>query len=184
MNYEKGWIGARWKASDQNGDALEFKLEYRGEGEREWKLLKEHVKENRYSWDATSFADGRYTLLVTASDAPDNYETVALTTTLEGPAFTIDNTPPRIEGLRAQLEDSKLVIHFHAVDDLSPLESAEFSVNGGEWKAVRPTTGMTDSLAHDYVEAVANPTGSEWTVAVKVTDENDNVAVRRIVVRR
>jgi hypothetical protein len=183
MNYDKGWIGARWKASDLNGDTLEYKLEYRGVEEREWKLLKEHVKENRYSWDATSFADGRYRLRVTTSDAPDNYDSVALTATSESDPFLIDNTPPQIEGLTAKVEGGKLVIRFRAADALSELDSAEYSVNGSEWKAARPTTGMTDSQAHDYVVETELPKGSEWTVAVKVQDENDNVAVRKITLR-
>jgi hypothetical protein len=183
MNYDKGWIGARWKASDLNGDTLEFKIEYRGVEEREWKLLKEHVKENRYSWDATSFADGRYRLRVTASDAPDNYDSVALTAAIESEPFLINNTPPQIEGLTAKAEGGKLVIRFRAVDALSELDSAEYSVNGSEWKAARPTTGMTDSQAHDYVVEAELPKGSEWTVAVKVEDENDNVAVKKITRR-
>jgi hypothetical protein len=66
---------------------------------------------------------------------------------------------------------------------LSELDSAEYSVNGSEWKAARPTTGMTDSLAHDYVVEAELPKGSEWTVAVKVEDENDNVAVKKITLR-
>jgi hypothetical protein len=183
MNYDKGWIGARWKASDQNGDTLEFKIEYRGVEEREWKLLKEHVKENRFSWDTTSFADGRYRLRVTASDLPDNYDSVALTAAAESEPFVINNTPPQIENLTAKPEGGKLVIRFHASDALSELDSAEYSINGSEWKAARPTTGMTDSLAHDYVVEAELPKLSEWTVAVKATDENDNVAVRKITLR-
>ena len=183
MNYDKGWIGARWKASDLNGDALEYKVEYRGEQEREWKLLKEKVHENRVSWDATSFADGRYLLRVTATDLPDNYPEVALTASIESEPFVIDNTPPRIAGLSARSEGGKLVIRFHAADTLSDLDSAEFSVNGGDWKPARPVNGMTDAAALDYAVEAPLPAGAEWTVAVRVTDENDNVEVSKIVVR-
>jgi len=183
MNYDKGWIGARWKASDLNGDSLEYKIEYRGEQEHEWKLLKDHVNENRISWDATSFADGRYLLRVTASDLPDNYPEVALTASIESEPFVIDNTPPRIEGLSAKSEGGKLVIRFHAADALSDLDSAEFSVNGGDWKPARPVNGMTDAAALDYAVEVPLPAGSEWTIAVRVTDENDNVEVSKVVVR-
>jgi sugar lactone lactonase YvrE len=183
MNYDKGWIGARWKASDANGDTLEYKVEYRGEQEHEWKLLKDEVKENRISWDTTSFADGRYLLRVTATDLPDNYPEVALTASIESESFVIDNTPPRIEGLTARSEGGKLVIRFHAADALSDLDSAEFSVNGGDWKPARPVNGMTDAAALDYAVEVPLPAGSEWTVAVRVTDENDNVEVSKIVVR-
>jgi hypothetical protein len=183
MNYDKGWIGARWKASDSNGDTLEYKVEYRGEQEHEWKLLKDAVKENRISWDATSFADGRYLLRITATDLPDNYPEVALTASIESEPFVIDNTPPRIEGLSARSEGGKLVIRFHAADALSDLDSAEFSVNGGDWKPARPVNGMTDAASLDYAVEVPLPSGTEWTVAVRVSDENDNVEVSKVVVR-
>jgi hypothetical protein len=183
MNYDKGWIGARWKASDLNGDALEYKVEYRGEQEHEWKLLKDHVNENRVSWDATSFADGRYLLRVTATDLPDNYPDTALSASSESEAFVIDNTPPRIDGLSAKSENGKLVIRFHAADALSDMDSAEYSVNGSDWKAARPVTGMTDAASLDYLVEAPLPKGSEWTVAVRVSDGNDNVEVGKIVVR-
>ena len=43
--------------------------------------------------------------------------------------------------------------------------------------------GMTDLAALDYVVETALSAGAEWTVAVRPTDTNDNVAVGKIVVR-
>ena len=45
MPYAKGFIGARWAASDENGDTLIYKVEIRGKHESNWKLLKDKVKE-------------------------------------------------------------------------------------------------------------------------------------------
>lgn len=180
MTSEKGWIGARWRATDLNGDTLESKLEIRGAGEKQWKPLKDKLKEARYSWDSTSFADGRYLLRVTVDDAIDNYPGQQLSATAESPEFTIDNTPPQIEGLTARIEGSKILIRFHAADALTPLQSAEFSVNGGEWIAAPPSTRITDSLAHDYSVETIKGEGAEYTIAVKVTDERDNVSVRKV----
>jgi hypothetical protein len=183
MNYGKGSIGARWKAADANGDSLQFKLEIRGAEEREWKLLKDEVEENRYSWDTERFADGRYLLRVTATDQPDNYPGQGLWSQAQSEPFLIDNTPPGIEGLTARVEGSKLLIRFQATDALSPLASAEYSVNGGEWVAVAPTTRMTDSPSHEYSAEAVKPANGEMVVAVKVADEYDNVAVRKVVIR-
>lgn len=184
MNFARGYSGARWKAADANGDSLSFKLEIRGVEEREWKLLKEELEENRYSFDATGFADGRYVLRVTATDQPDNYPGQGLTAQLESEPFLIDNTPPQITGLAARLEGSKIRIAFQASDALSSLSSAEFSVNGGEWIAAQPTTRMTDSLNHRYeVETEKPATGSEFVVAVRVTDERENVSVQKVVLK-
>ncbi len=122
-------------------------------------------------------------LRVTATDLPDNYPEVALTATLESEPFVIDNTPPRIEALAAKSEGGKLIVRFHAVDALSDLDSAEYSVNGADWKPARPVGGMTDAASLDYAVEAPLPPGTEWTVAVRVSDENDNAEVSKIVVR-
>ena len=62
MQYAKGAIGARWVASDDNGDTLIYTVEIRGVNETAWKLLKDKVKEKYISWDSTAFPDGEYRL--------------------------------------------------------------------------------------------------------------------------
>jgi hypothetical protein len=183
MNSAHSWRGARWKAADPNGDSLQFKLEIRGVEEREWKLLKSELEENRYSWDTTAFADGRYRLRVTATDQADNYPGQGLTASAESEPFVIDNTPPEVRNLTARIEGTKIRLRFQAADALSALASAEYSINGGAWVAVAPTTGITDSSVHDYAVEVDKPAGAEFTIAVKVVDEGDNVAVHKTVLR-
>src|SRR5262249_31438013 len=50
MQYAKGYVGARWLASDPNGDSLINTVEIRGANETEWKLLKDKVTEKYFSW--------------------------------------------------------------------------------------------------------------------------------------
>ena len=83
MQLAKGCVGARWLASDPNGDPLMFTVEIRGTSETEWKLLKDKVAEKYYSWDSTAFPDGEYRLRITASDAPGNPPAEALTARME-----------------------------------------------------------------------------------------------------
>jgi sugar lactone lactonase YvrE len=183
MTFDTGWQGARWKAADLNGDTLLYKVEIRGDGEQVWKLIKDDLKENRIAFETVPWADGRYLLRVTASDRQDNYPGEGLQAVAESEAFVIDNTPPEVTGLTARIEGGKLVVRFGASDAMSALQSAEMSVNGGEWTAVKPTTRITDSLRHDYAAETAKPDAAEVTVAVRVYDERDNVAVRKTVIR-
>ena len=60
MTLAKGWIGARWSASDDNGDTLIYTLEIRGEKEKEWRPLAAKIREKHYSFDSTAFPDGEY----------------------------------------------------------------------------------------------------------------------------
>src|ERR1035438_7988162 len=135
-------LGTRWAASDPNGDALVFTVEIRGTGESEWKLLKDKVTERYLSWDSTAYPDGEYRVRVTASDAPGNPPSEALTARLEGSPFWIDNTPPKITALGAARAGGKLQVRWHAADALNNIAKAEYSLDGSEWKVDRKSTRL------------------------------------------
>jgi hypothetical protein len=183
LTWAKGVIGARWAASDENGDSLLYKIEIRGESETTWKLLREGIRERYYSWDSTSFADGKYYLRVTATDTPSNPPDQALSGSRESDRFLIDNTSPEITSLSGTMNGSKIDVRFHAKDAWNVLDKAEYSVNGGEWRVVEPTTRLTDSEEHDYRFQVDRGSTGETTIAVRVTDGYANEAVAKVVVK-
>jgi sugar lactone lactonase YvrE len=182
MSWAKGFIGARWQASDDNGDALIYMAEIRGVNETAWKPLRDKIQENYLSWDSTAFPDGKYVVRITASDSPSNPPDQALSSSRETDPFLIDNTPPAITGLSGMPSNGKIEIRFHAKDALSTLGKAEYSINGGDWTVVEPTTRLTDSTELDYRVMVDRGAG-ETTIAVRVIDEFDNQAVAKTVVR-
>jgi hypothetical protein len=182
MQFAKGSIGARWVASDPNGDPLVFTVEIRGANESQWKPLKEKVSEKYLSWDSTAFPDGEYRLRVTASDAPGNPPGEALTARMESAPFTIDNTPPRVTGLTATRNAGKVQVKWHAADALNNVTKAEYSLDGGDWTVVSPVTRLSDSPELDYDLSIETPAG-EHTIAVRVQDDYDNVAVEKVVVK-
>jgi hypothetical protein len=182
MQLAKGFIGARWLASDPNSDAMIYTVEIRGEKETQWKVLKDKVTEKYLSWDSTAFPDGEYRLRVTASDAPGNPPAEALTARMESAPFVIDNTPPKITGLTAARNGARLQVRWHAADDLNRLGKAEYSLDGGDWTVVAPVTKLSDSTELDYDLGVDAGPG-EHTIAVRVLDEYDNLATDKAVVR-
>jgi hypothetical protein len=184
MQYAKGHLGARWQATDSNGDALIYTVELRGAGESEWKLLRDKVKEKHASWDSTAFPDGEYRLRVTATDSPSNPPGQALSAQLESEPFLVDNTPPRISGLTTAFSGGKLQVRWKAADALNIIAKAEYSLNGGDWIVVEPTTKLSDALEHEYDLRIADPPAGEITVAIRVTDGYDNQALDKAVVRR
>ena len=182
MQYAKGMGGARWAVTDPNGDELMYKVEIRGIQEREWKLLKDKLTDKLLSWDTTGFPDGDYQIRVMASDIPDNPADQALSTELESDTFTIDNTAPRISGLTGSRSGNSVGVRWKARDEKSTVHRAEYSVNGGEWFVVQPTTRLSDSPEHEYVMSIESA-GAEQTIAVRVTDEFDNQSVEKVIVR-
>jgi hypothetical protein len=179
MQYAKGHAGIRWLAEDANGDDLSAKVELRGAAESGWRLLKDGIRDKGYSLDGSAFADGAYVARVTVTDTPDNPPSEALSGSLESAPFVIDNTPPRISGLAGTRSE----LRWKASDALNAIDKAEYSINGGDWQVVLPTTGISDSRDHDYVLPLTNPPAGELTIAVRVTDDFDNQAVEKITVR-
>ncbi|MGA7030678.1 MAG: hypothetical protein WBY24_18700, partial [Candidatus Acidiferrales bacterium] len=51
---EKGYASVLWNAHDDNDDDLIFSIYYRGEGEQNWRLLKDKLTQRFYSWDTTT----------------------------------------------------------------------------------------------------------------------------------
>ncbi len=97
---QKGYQTVVWTAHDENEDELRYAVYFRGENEREWKLLKDNLEQKFYSWDTTTMPDGAYYLKIAASDALSNPPALALKTERESERFEVDNTPPVIEDLR------------------------------------------------------------------------------------
>ncbi len=182
LTWAKGSIGARWQSQDDNGDSLIFTAEIRGVNETGWKLIRDKIRENYVSWDATAFPDGKYVVRVTASDSPSNPPDQALSSSRETEPFVIDNTPPEITGLTATSSNGKIELRFHAKDALSKLGRAEYSVNGGDWMVIEPTTRLTDSTELDYRAQLDRGAG-EQTIAVRVSDDVENQAVAKTVLR-
>ena len=182
MQFAKGSLGARWSAADDNGDPLIYTVEIRGKKEKQWKLLKDKVKERYLSFDSTAFPDGEYLLRITASDLPGNPPDQALSTSQESDPFLIDNTPPAIAGLAATRSGASLTVRWKAADALNELKKAEYSVDGGEWTMVAPVSKLSDSLELDYEVVLQNVAAGEHTIAVRVEDDYDNQAAAKTVV--
>lgn len=182
MQWAKGALGARWVSYDPNGDSLLYRVDIRGAGENEWKLLKDKVAEKYFSFDATAFPDGEYRLRITASDSPSNPPADALTAELVSDPFTIDNTPPRVTGLTASRNGAKLEVRWHAADALNVVTKAEYSLDGADWIVASPVNKLSDSMDLDY-NLLLDAGPGEHTIAVRVQDDAANQATEKTVIK-
>lgn len=177
---QRGTQSVIWTATDENEDDLRYSVYYRGESEREWKLLAENLEQRFHSWDTTAMPDGAYYLRIVATDAPSNPAGAALTAQRVSERFLVDNTPPEIAGLAAVAESRQARVRFTARDSATPLLRAEYSLNAGEWRQVLPADRVMDSREESFEFTVAELVPGEHTIAVRVFDQFDNVAAAKV----
>jgi hypothetical protein len=190
---DKSAVTARWITHDENGDALEFSIYYRGEGERNWQLLKKNVRQTYLSFDSELLPDGPYRLKVVASDAPSHNPGEALTGERVSNRFLIDTTPPVVSAIAAHLIAGKIHVELSATDATTPIAHAEYSVDAGPWQYVEPVGKISDSLTEKFSfdaplrhvsPDAPNPVdASEHVITVRVFDRNDNAVAAKAVVR-
>ncbi|MCE0498726.1 MAG: WD40 repeat domain-containing protein [Methylacidiphilales bacterium] len=130
-----------WKASDPNNDELTYTVSWRKQGDTAWRELAKDIKETVLTWDTSGWADGRYELKVTASDAEDNAPGEGLTDEAVSRELLIDNAPPVIQIISRNSGS----VEFMVTDELSGLTSVTVSTNGRDYKPLPPVDGILDS---------------------------------------
>jgi len=176
----KGYQTAVWTAHDENDDELTFSLYYRGQGEKEWKLLKNEIHEDFYSWDTNLMPDGAYYLKLVASDSASNPAGQALTVDRVSDRFQVDNTPPSVENLRAQQSGNEWHLRFTARDAASDIARSSYSVDAHHWQSVFPEGQLTDAPVENYDVVLHDLKPGEHTVAVQVFDQFENSAASKV----
>ncbi|HEX4169064.1 MAG TPA: hypothetical protein VHZ55_26665 [Bryobacteraceae bacterium] len=179
LQYSKGFVTLRWSAIDPNGDSLLFKVEIRAQNSTRWQLLKDKLQDRFFAFDSTMLPDGKYVARVTADDSPGNTPENTLNAHLESDPFTIDNTAPVISDMDVMKSGVNRTLKFKAVDALSWLDKAEYSIDGGDWVLIQPDNRVTDSQILNYT--VSAKEGQ--ALAVRVFDEDDNVVVKQMLLQ-
>jgi hypothetical protein len=172
-----------WQADDPDGDRLVYSLYFRGEDEREWKLLKSDLSDNSYAIDSDSLADGLYYFRVVASDAPANPPSLARTAELVSAPTLIDHTPPVVTAGAPKRSGSHVEIEFDAVDAASPLRRAEYSLDAGPWVVMEPIEGILDSQHERFLVKLDGVSTAEHMVVVRVLDSANNAGLAKVVLR-
>jgi hypothetical protein len=181
---QKGYQSVLWSAHDDNDDELRYAVYYRGENEHDWKLLKNNLEQRFYSWDSATLPDGAYYLKIVATDAPSNPPALAQKVERESERFEVDNTPPAIEDLRVGPSTGKMSgghpVSFTARDSTSSIERAQYSLDGGEWILVAPSSGISDAPVEQYDFGLPALSPGEHTIAARAYDRFENVGSAKI----
>ena len=172
-----------WQADDPNGDQLVYSLYLKATDEQEWHLLKDKLHQTNYTLEANILPDGKYEAKLVASDEEANPPSKARRAELESPPFWIDNTPPAVRVLRQTVADEGVEVRFQAEDSTSPLRSAEFSVDGKDWRDASADDGIVDSRRESFTVRIPRLDPGEHIVALRAFDTSGNGGVGKAVVQ-
>ncbi len=178
----RGLRTAEWDVMDMNGDILSFDVYVKSESDEEWGLMEEGLERTLHTWDSVSMPDGDYRIRVLATDAPDNRADLAATAEAVSPIFTVDNSPPSVDGIELRRNGRAIVIGASIRDALSPVVGVEVSIDYGEWMPAFPVDGMFDSRAEAATFRFEDLAQGRHAVAVRAADRAGNIGVARIAV--
>ncbi len=176
-------VNITWQAEDPDGDKLVYAVYFRGEDEREWKLLKENLHENTYAIDGDALADGRYFFRVTASDREANPAASAREAELVSSPVLIDNTPPVVRAGAARRNGAAVEIDVEAADAASALRRCEYSLDAGPWMPLEAADGIIDSPQESFRVSLRSVAPGEHVVVVRAVDSAGNAGLAKVVLR-
>jgi hypothetical protein len=171
-----------WQADDPDGDRLLYSLYFRGEDEKEWKLLRANIPENSLLLDGDVLADGRYYFRVIASDQPSNAASVARADELVSSPVLIDNTPPVVSLSAPRRNNDHVEVDADVVDQTSPLRRCEYSLDAGPWTPVEAADGVTDGPREQFHIAIDRLRAGEHLLVVRAYDTANNAGLAKVVI--
>jgi hypothetical protein len=183
--YQRGARSFQWQAEDRNSDTLEYAIYYRAINEQTFRLLKDKLRENFYTIDGATLADGRYVIKVIASDSPDNPPGQKLTGERLSEPIDIDNTPPVVKAVgQPQLNRDSVRVVFSVDDATGKVKKADASLDGSAWIPVFPEDGIADSGHEVYAVDFSSLAPGEHTISLRSFDSSGNVGTLSVTVKR
>jgi len=183
--FQRGARSFQWQAEDRNGDTLDYAIYYRALNENTFRLLKDKLRDNFYTIDSATLADGRYIIKIIASDSPDNPAGQALYGERLGEPVDIDNTPPIVRMVtESQARGDRGRVVFDVEEATSKVKKADLSIDGAPWTPIFPDDGIADSGRERYSQDLPALAAGEHTVSLRASDSSGNIGTLSITVRR
>jgi outer membrane protein assembly factor BamB len=172
-----------YKAEDENGDKLTYKIDFRRVGRINWIELEDEIEKEDHEWDGKTVEDGRYEVRVTASDARSNTTTTKLTGSRISDPVVVDNTGPEIKTVEQKIdaENGKkfVTLRLQVSDQLSAIGQLQYTVDSNtEWKGTVPEDLVYDTTDEKFTIVIEDLKPGEHILAVKVQDDLGNTTYK------
>jgi hypothetical protein len=177
-------LSISWKVDNPDKDEMRYRLQYRLVGTTTWYDLTrrdEVLTKESYDWDTSTLPEGRYRVRVSGSDELSNPPDRVTHADAESGIVLVDNTPPRIENLRATGRRIQGV----ALDGVGPIQRIEVALAGrDEWVPFYPKDGIFDEAREefDFDVTVLSSTGPAL-LAIRVYDDANNFVIQNVALK-
>lgn len=178
-----GIFSVKYKAQDDNGDTLIYRIELKKNVYQQWIELEKDYEKEVFAWDSRTVEDGRYEINIIASDVRSNNPDSKLTGSRISDVFVVDNTAPEMELKSIQREGKNLSIQLQANDKLSIIENLQYTINSNkEWKRLLPTDMVYDTLSESFELNLSNIEPGMYVISFKTTDAAGNIGYKSVEV--
>ena len=134
-----------WKASDPNGDTMEYAVSFRKKGWKRWVLLKDKLRSTSYKWNTRALPSGIYQVQVVASDSPSNPPDQARQADRTSDPFAVDNQAPTVRVKATVAKGGQVTVVADITDPLSRITGVRYSLDSKTWTSVFPQDSIFDS---------------------------------------
>ena len=183
---KKGMFKIGYKAEDDNGDKLIYKIDFRKLGRKNWIELEDEFEKDTFEWDGKTVEDGRYEIRITVNDQRSNTTATWLTGSRISEPVVVDNTGPAIKNFKTSslLKDNGQcrVFEFEALDELSAIGKLEYTIDSNaDWIGAVPEDLVYDTTDENFSIEINTdkdlPRG-DHVLTIKVSDAVGNTTYK------
>jgi hypothetical protein len=117
-----------------------------------------------------------------ASDEESNPPQLERKSELLSAPFWVDNSPPDVEIIRQAVTGSTADVQFSAEDGISPLRSAEISLDGKNWHDILSDDGVVDSRKETFTVKYPHLAPGEHIITLRASDTSGNIGVGKAII--
>lgn len=178
--WAQGMRPMSWKAQDPNGDDLSYRVYVRRQGTSTWTPVAVGLENTLYSWDTTSFEDGRYDVRLVASDEDVNPPGEGLEDQAVTTAVDVDRTAPALASLEVSLAGDVASVRGEARDTGAYVSKVEMALDESRFFAATPDDGLWDEPTERFTLRFEGiPPGDHLVKARAIDSLGNSVVITR-----
>ena len=174
-----GMFKIGYKAKDDNGDKLIYKIDFRKAGRTSWIELEDEQEADSFDWDGRTVEDGRYEIRVIASDERSNTSTTKLTGSRVSEPVVVDNTGPVIGEHSVETNEKTITLKVQISDEFSAIGELHYTVDSNaDWIAAMPDDLVYDTTDENFTIVIEDLEAGEHILALRIRDDVGNTTYK------